>query len=248
MCMRMHQACLRVAQPEDLCVPSHAFAVICNSIEWIWCEQGMGRYLALIRRTENQEVARMQRQELDAYVERESIHLDAVLELDGGPIRVSRQKRIDWLTQQLQPGDMLLVAALEDLGRSIGEIIALIEQVLAMKTTIFTVREALLLTGDSNDLGTRAMAALIALLAETERNLVSQRTKDVLAARKASGAVLGKPKGTIQASIYDKDRDRIRELLATGVSQRRILKEFLGYGTPNSLSRYIRTRGLQAPR
>ena len=44
--------------------------------------------------------------------------------------------------------------------------------------------------------------------------------------------------------MYDKDRERIEELLTHGVSQRRIVEKHLGYGTSNSLNYYIRTRGL----
>jgi hypothetical protein len=69
--------------------------------------------------------------------------------------------------------------------------------------------------------------------------------KEALAARKAQGMTLGKPKGTIQDSIYDQDRERITELLSLGVSARRISVKHLGYGTPSSLNYYINTRRLR---
>ena len=75
--------------------------------------------------------------------------------------------------------------------------------------------------------------------------MISKRTKEALAARKAQGITLGKPKGTIQDSIYDKDRERIVELLRLGVSARRISVYHLGYGTPSSLNYYIKSRGLR---
>ena len=55
---------------------------------------------------------------------------------------------------------------------------------------------------------------------------------------------LGKPKGTTQASV--KDRERIVELLSFGVSIRRISTEHLKYGSPSSLSTYIKARNLRA--
>jgi len=70
------------------------------------------------------------------------------------------------------------------------------------------------------------------------------RTKEALAAKKAAGVILGKPKGVIQKSMYDKDRARIEELLQHGVPQKRIIEMHLGYGTTKSLSYYVRTRGL----
>ena len=78
-----------------------------------------------------------------------------------------------------------------------------------------------------------------------ERMMISKRTKEALVARKAQGVTLGKPTGTIQRSIYDKDRDRIIELLQLGVSAHRISSKHLGYGTPSSLNYYIKTRELR---
>ena len=85
----------------------------------------------------------------------------------------------------------------------------------------------------------------MALFAEIERDFISLRTKEALAAKKAQGVVLGKPKGTIQSSMYDKDKERIQELLSLGVPQKRIIEYHLGYGTTKSLSYYIRTRKLR---
>ena len=63
---------------------------------------------------------------------------------------------------------------------------------------------------------------------ELERDLISLRTKEALASKKRQGIKLGKPKGTIQKSKFDKDIDKIKELLELGLSVRKIAK-FLGY-------------------
>ena len=49
----------------------------------------------------------------------------------------------------------------------------------------------------------------------------------------------------IQESVYDKDRDRIVELLGLGLSTRKIVARHLKYGTSSSLSYYIVTRKLR---
>lgn len=90
----------------------------------------------------------------------------------------------------------------------------------------------------------KVMVTLLALFAEIERDFISSRTKEALASKKAQGVILGKPKGTIQASMYDKDRERIEELLSLGVPQKRIIEHHLKYGTIKSLSYYIKTRKL----
>ncbi len=76
--------------------------------------------------------------------------------------------------------------------------------------------------------------------------MISQRTKETLATKKAQGILLGKPKGTIQKSMYDKDRKRIVELLKLGVSIHHISLHHLDYGSTSSLHYYVSTRKLKA--
>jgi putative DNA-invertase from lambdoid prophage Rac len=66
-----------------------------------------------------------------------------------------------------------------------------------------------------------------------------------LAAKKAQGVILGKRQGVIQESVYDKDRERIVELLSLGLSTRKIIARHLKYGTASSLGYYIVTRKLR---
>ena len=64
--------------------------------------------------------------------------------------------------------------------------------------------------------------SLFSLFAELERDLISLRTKEALAAKKQQGKTLGKPKGTIQKSKFDADLERIKDLLKLGLSVRKI--------------------------
>ena len=68
------------------------------------------------------------------------------------------------------------------------------------------------------------------------------RTKIGLQARKDKGIKLGKPKGTIQKSMYDKDKDKIKHLYQLGVSVQKIIDVHLGYGRYLSLKKYIEKR------
>ena len=95
-----------------------------------------------------------------------------------------------------------------------------------------------------HDMASKILVTLFSLMAELERDFVSLRTKEALAAKKAKGIKLGKPKGTIQKSMYDKDLDKIKELLELGLSARKISKH-LGYGTYISLNTYIKKRNIR---
>jgi len=79
-----------------------------------------------------------------------------------------------------------------------------------------------------HDMNSKIVITLFSLFAELERDLISLRTKEALAAKRIQGIALGKPKGTIQKSKFDKDAARIQELLNLGLSVRKITK-LLGY-------------------
>ncbi len=120
-----------------------------------------------------------------------------------------------------------------------------IDELIRGGVRIIVIKQNLTLDKDQDDIQSLTMITLLSLFAEMERMMISKRTKEALAARKAQGVILGKPNGTIQDSIYDKDRDRIIELLQMGVSARRISAKHLGYGTPSSLNYYVRTRNFK---
>lgn len=82
------------------------------------------------------------------------------------------------------------------------------------------------------------------MFAELERDLISLRTKEALAAKRMQGIMLGKPKGTIQKSKFDKDSERIKELLKLGLSVRKITR-LLGYTNHIALNTYINKRNIR---
>ena len=59
------------------------------------------------------------------------------------------------------------------------------------------------------DMNLKIVMTLFSLFAELERDLISLRTQETLAAKRMQGVMLGKPKGTIQTSKFDKDVVRI---------------------------------------
>lgn len=200
--------------------------------------------IAYIRASTMTQDVKNQRHEILEFAHRERMKIDAFIEVTSSSRQSSRQRRIEELQEQLQPGDRLLVTELSRLGRSTGEVILLINQLIAYGVTIFIIKQNLRLGDNTQDMTAKIMVTFLALFAEIERDFISLRTKEALATKKAQGVTLGKPKGTIQSSMYDKDKEKIQELLALGVPQKRISETHLGYGTTKSLSYYIRTRGL----
>ena len=96
------------------------------------------------------------------------------------------ERRIDEMLGALQPGDRLLVSELSRLGRSLSQVIRIVETLVRRKIRFIAIKEAIEFDG-KQDLRTKVMIALFGLFAEVERDLISERTKEGLAAAKAKG-------------------------------------------------------------
>lgn len=77
------------------------------------------------------------------------------------------------------------------------------------------------------DIQSKVLAFAFGLSAEIERNLISQRTKEALARKKAEGIVLGRPKGRKSSKVKLSGKEEtIRVLLEQGVSKSEIARIF----------------------
>lgn len=92
-----------------------------------------------------------------------------------------------------QPGDSIIVAELSRLGRSLKQILEMVEICRKKDVTIVAIREGIELK-DDNPI-TKLLISILGSLAEMERNLIAERTKDALARKKAEGIILGRPVG-----------------------------------------------------
>jgi DNA invertase Pin-like site-specific DNA recombinase len=92
------------------------------------------------------------------------------------------------------------------------------------------------------NLQTKVMVTLFGLFAEIERELISLRTKEALAAARAAGKRLGRPQGRLGASKLDGKEAEIRRLLALSVSKASIAK-ITGVDR-STLYHFIRSRRL----
>ncbi len=154
--------------------------------------------------------------------------------------RVSWKKRaIGSLIDQMQSGDTLIVSELSRLGRSMLECMEILSIAAQRGIRIYAVKGSWQL---DDSIQSKIVAMAFAMAAEIERDLISQRTKEALAARKQAGMKLGRPVGTGKSKL-DKHRVEIEALLANGSTQAFIAKR---YGTTEAnLSRWLKKRGLR---
>ena len=164
------------------------------------------------------------------------MQIDDYIELTISSRKSQKQRRIDELISRLNPSDTLIVTELSRLGRSTAEVIGLVNALVENNIRVVILRQNMDI--NQHDMNSKIIITLFSLFGELERDLVSARTKEALAAKKAQGQVLGKPKGTIQKSKFDQHVDKIKELLELGLSVRKIAK-VLGYSNHIALNTYM---------
>jgi DNA invertase Pin-like site-specific DNA recombinase len=201
------------------------------------------RTVAYIRASTDKQDVQNQRYEILELANSRGWKLDEWISLTISSRRTTKQRRIEELLEKLNGSDVLIVTELSRLGRSTAEVIGLVNELLARKIRLVVVKQNLDL--NQHDMGTKIITTIFSLLAELERDLISLRTREALVAKKASGIRLGKPKGTVQDSKFDAQRDRIEELLRMGVSVRKIAHKHLGLKNHAALNTYIKKRKLR---
>ncbi|XOB60985.1 recombinase family protein [Campylobacterota bacterium DY0563] len=149
---------------------------------------------------------------------------------------------LDFL-KSCESSSTLLVYDLNVFGRTIETILEIVRFLLSNKIRIIVVKQNLDLV-DDKDMLTQMILGVISMTVNLEKDLMSLRTKEALTAKKLKGESLGKPKGTIQKSKFDKQRDKIEELLAVGLSVRKIAK-LLGYNNHIGLNNYVKKRNIR---
>ncbi|MBL8152765.1 MAG: recombinase family protein [Anaerolineae bacterium] len=149
--------------------------------------------------------------------------------------------RIAQVIAALWEGNRLIVSELSRLGRSMLEIMEILSVAVEKGIRVYSVKGNWQLEAS---LQSKVVAMAFAIAAEIERDLISQRTTEALAARKRAGIRLGRPPG-IGKSKLDPFRVEIEVLLAHGASQKFIAQR---YGTSEvNLSRWLKKHGLKKP-
>jgi len=175
------------------------------------------------------------------FAQREGIVIDAFIEATASAGKTRKARRLDELMDRFDRGDRLIVSELSRLGRSLGQVIGIVDTLVKRKIAFIAVKENIRFEG-KQDMQTKVMVALFALFAEVERDLISERTKEGLAKARASGKKLGRPKGALGRSRLNGKEGEIQTLLEKGVSKAAIAK--INGVSRTTLYHFIQTRRL----
>ena len=202
----------------------------------------MGKIVAYLRASTDKQDLNHQKLELLEFARKKSLSIDEFVEITISSRKSSKQRRIDELLGMLNDGDILLITELSRLGRSTTEVITIVNSLAKRNIRVIVLKQNLDIS--QQDINSKVTLTLFSLFSELERDLISLRTKEALASKKRQGQILGKPKGTIQKSKFDKHVEKIKELLDYGLSVRKI-SSVLEYNNHIALNTYINKRNLK---
>ena len=182
-----------------------------------------------------------QEYEIRSYCRKNHIHVDHwVSESVSGTVAVEK-RTLGNLIENMSDGDMLICSELSRLGRNMLMIMGVLNQCASKGVSIHTIKDNFDL---SDNINSKIIAFAFALAAEIERNLISQRTKEALAAKKQEGVKLGRPRGSSKKNEMLKCNEKeIVSLLESGCPMSSIAKK---YGIHrNTLRKYLISRRIR---
>ncbi len=195
-----------------------------------------------IRVSTDKQTVENQRFEINNFCEKEHLHIDGWIEETISGTKAYDKRALGKLLKKAGKDDLIICAELSRLGRSLFMIMEILSLCMNKGCRVWTIKDNYRL-GD--DIQSKVLAFAFGLSAEIERNLISQRTKEALARKKAEGVVLGRPKGKKSSPDKYKLSGKevlIKELLKNGISKRKIAK--ICKCDRNTLDRYITLKEL----
>ena len=188
-----------------------------------------------------------QRYEVLQYCQEHKLQIDEFIEVTVSTRRSMEDRLIGELFGNLAKGDALIVSELSRLGRSLGEVVAIVDEIIRRQIRLVCIKQNWIVDASLNgevDITTRILQAVFALLAELERDLISKRTRQALAAKRAQGVKLGRQQGSKNKTVkLDQRRTEILSLLQDHASKSFIARKLRV--SRSTLSDYVRSRSLE---
>ena len=157
-----------------------------------------------------------------------------VSESISGTIEIERRV-LGKTIENMEKGDLLICTELSRLGRNMLMVMGVLDHCSKKGVSIQTIKDNFML---SDSINSKIIAFAFALAAEIERNLISQRTKEALAVKKAEGVKLGRPPGRSKERLtFYKEYRNIRRMLEEGIPLCKIARKY-GFHR-NTLRRYL---------
>jgi len=177
-----------------------------------------------IRVSSDKQTVENQRFEINNFAKANNITIDGWIEETISGTKNYDKRELGRLLKKVKKDDLIICAELSRLGRNLFMIMEILHICMNKECRVWTIKDNYRL-GD--DIQSKVLAFAFGLSAEIERDLISQRTKEALARKKAEGIVLGRPKGRKSSHVKLSGKEEtIRELLTQNVPKTQIAKIF----------------------
>ncbi|MDD4556482.1 MAG: master DNA invertase Mpi family serine-type recombinase [Alphaproteobacteria bacterium] len=164
-----------------------------------------------------------QRFEIEQFVAGHGIVIDEWIEETISSRQELKKRKLGKLIKKIKKDDMLIASELSRIGRDLLQIMGILNHCMGIGANIWTIKDNYRL--DAGIQG-KILAFAFGLTAELERNLISQRTKEALAARRAAGQILGRPFGSKSSYLKLTGKEKIvQKMLSRGESKTAIAKK-----------------------
>lgn len=163
-----------------------------------------------------------QKEEISKFaVEKQFVVDKWVMETVSGKID-RRNRKLGCALAKMKKGDTMIVTEVSRLSRSLTDIMTIMGMCLKKGINIYTTKERYAFDDTINS---KVLCFAFGLAAEIERNLISMRTKEALAVKRAEGVTLGRRRGScVKMQHLQECSPQIENLLALGWSISRICR------------------------
>ena len=175
-----------------------------------------------IRVSTDRQTVESQRFEIKRFCSDNGLQVDKwISETTSGAKEVNK-RRLGKLLKGVKKDDIIICSEISRLGRSLFMIMSILNHCMEIGAKVWTVKDNYRL-GD--DITSKVLAFAFGISAEIERKLISQRTKEALARKKAEGIRLGRPSGPGKRILDGKEK-QLKAMLNAGVTKVQIAKVY----------------------
>lgn len=187
-------------------------------------ENESSRYFAYIRVSTTKQDTEVQRFQIEQYAKAYNITItEFVDETVSGKVDITKRD-LNKILKKAQRGDTIICTEVSRLARTITGVSKILCICVEKGITILTLKEHYVLNQDNPI--SQYLLHTYGFMAQIERDLISQRTKEGLEARRRTGVKLGRPNGAKNKKYrLDPHKDKIISMLNKGITKAQIAKK-----------------------